>query len=236
MTEKSRPVERKASIIDADSLMIVIGVIGIALPFVLAIGTVLINFLAPTKPVTPYYQDLAPTISGYYYTGMGNVFVGGLCAIGVCLGAYCGYEDKDRIAGNFASVFALGVALFPTEPETITKPWQEYIGMVHYVFAAALFITLAYFCLALFTMTHAKGEPAPKTLTPEKIKENMVYRISGWTILTCIAVIAIHQLLPDATRKSLEWLFPVYWLEAIAVISFGFSWLTKSKTVFGENK
>ncbi|MBK7393676.1 MAG: DUF998 domain-containing protein [Chloracidobacterium sp.] len=215
--------------------MIVIGVIGIALPFVLAIGAnvIYIAFNYPPGVEGP----LASSISGYYYSSMGNVFVGGLCAIGVCLGAYCGYEYKDRIAGNFASVFALGVALFPTEPEVATTKAQEYIGFFHYIFAGALFLTLAYFCLALFTMTHAKGEPAPKKITPEKKKENMVYQISGWTILVCIALIGIHHfVLPNVTQIALKWLYPVYWLEAIAVVSFGFSWLTKSKTVFGENK
>lgn len=231
MAKKTKLVERKPNIIDSDSLMVVIGVIGIALPFALAIGTGVMRLIDKDA------AGFAGSISGYYYTGMGNVFVGGLCAIGVCLGAYCGYEDKDRIAGNFACVFAIGVALFPTSPDGTVTATQKYIGYAHYFFAGALFLTLAYFCLNLFTMTHPTGTPQPKEpLTPEKIKENIMYRIAGWTILVCIALIGVHFVLPDGIQKALEWLYPVYWLEAIAVVFFGISWLTKSKTVFGENK
>lgn len=236
MVKKSKTPERNPSIIDPDSLMIVVGVLGIALPFVLAIGTVALRFLAPDS------AGFASSISGYYYTGMGNVFVGSLCAIGVCLGAYCGYEDKDRIAGNFASVFAIGVGLFPTSPDGTPTDSQVYVGWIHYFFAAALFITLAYFCLGLFTMTHPTGTPEPKEpLTPEKKKENTVYRISGWTILACILLIGICHFvfLNDKSSMKSEFikgLYPVYWFEAIAVVSFGFSWLTKSKAVFGENR
>ena len=156
MTKESKPPKQTASIIDPDSLMIVIGAIGIALPFVLAIGTVLLQYLKLDT------EGVASSISGYYYTGMGNVFVGSLCAIGVCLGAYCGYEDKDRIAGNFASAFAIGVALFPTSPNTGATAQQVYISWAHYFCAGSLFLTLAYFCLGLFTMTHPTGAPKPK--------------------------------------------------------------------------
>jgi hypothetical protein len=51
-----------------------VGIIGLALPFVLAFGKILLQ--------SPGIQD---SISAYYYTDMGNVFVGSLCAIGVFL-------------------------------------------------------------------------------------------------------------------------------------------------------
>ena len=175
-------------------------------------------------------------------SGMRNVLVGSLCAIGVFLGAYCGYENKDRIAGNFACVFAIGVALFPTSPDPNYTDLRRFIGSAHYFFAASLFGTLAYFCLALFTMTHPTGRPElEEPMTPEKKKENAMYKASGWTIIFCIILIALFEglFLNDWSPLKSDFVkafYPVYWLEAIAVVSFGVSWLTKSKAVFGENK
>src|SRR5712671_5197551 len=80
-----------------------VGIIGIALPFVLAFGKILLD--------GPGIQS---SVSAYYYTGMRDVFVGSLCAIAVFLMSYRGYERKDDIAGDLACVFALGVALLPT--------------------------------------------------------------------------------------------------------------------------
>ena len=82
-----------------------IGIIGISLPFVLAIGKIIFDD-----------PGIQPSISDYYYTIMGDVFVGSLCAMGVFLLSYRGYDKQDNIAGNLACVFAIGVALFPTTP------------------------------------------------------------------------------------------------------------------------
>src|SRR5664279_4207021 len=82
-----------------------VGIIGMSLPFVLVFGKWLFE--------SPGIQN---SISAYYYTGMRNVLVGSLCAIGVFLFSYRGYKT-DGPAGILASVFSIGVALFPTAPE-----------------------------------------------------------------------------------------------------------------------
>ncbi len=84
-----------------------IGIIGILLPFVLVFGKILLE----------RGLGIESSISAYYYTVMGDVFVGSLCAVGVFLLSYRGYERKDNIAGDIACIFAIGVALFPTKPE-----------------------------------------------------------------------------------------------------------------------
>src|SRR5512143_1409059 len=90
-----------------------IGALGLALPFVLSFGAFLI-----------FHQPVQNSISHYYWTGMRDVFVGMLFAIGFFLLSYQGYERADRIAGILACVFAVGVALFPTVPnaEAVTGP------------------------------------------------------------------------------------------------------------------
>jgi len=82
-----------------------IGIIGISLPFVLAFGKIILG--------SPGIQS---SISGYYYTGMRDVFVGSLCAIAVFMMSYKGYDHRDELAGDLACAFASGVALFPITP------------------------------------------------------------------------------------------------------------------------
>lgn len=193
-----------------------IGIIGTLLPFVLAFGKVLLE--------SPGIQ---PSISAYYYTLMRDVFVGSLCAIAVFLMSYRGHERQDDIAGDFACAFALGVALFPTAPELDPTTQQTIISAVHHVSAAAFFLTLAFFSLVLFRKTNPNFTP-----TPRKLQRNVVYTVCGYTILACVALIALQALLPET--PPLKRLDPVFWLEAAAVVAFGLSWLTKGEAILKD--
>jgi hypothetical protein len=193
-----------------------VGMIGVALPFALAFGKLLLQ--------GPGIQD---SISGYYYTVMRNVFVGSLCAIGVFLMSCRGYDWKDEFAANLACVFAIGVALFPTTPYVGATSREEFIGKLHLSFAALLFLTFAYFSLALFTKT------APdKTPTRQKLQRNIVYRVCGYTVLACILLIAVVALTP--VRYLVGRLTPVFWLESAAIVAFGVSWLPKGETILKD--
>lgn len=192
-----------------------IGLIGVALPFVLAFGLMIAR-------KTPAIET---SISAYYHTIVGDVFVGALCAIGVFLWSYRGYDERDNFAGNLACMFAIGVALFPTTPAEATRA-QAVIGKVHYAFAAALFLTLAYFCLRLFPKTTSANP------TRRKLQRNRVYLACGKVILMCIVAIGGLALLPQAAAiKSYS---PVFWLEATAIVAFGMSWLTKGEAILAD--
>jgi hypothetical protein len=195
-----------------------VGIIGVGLPFVLAFGKMLLQG-----------PGLKESISCYYYTDLGNVFVGSLCAIGVFLMSCRGYDWRDQAAGIVACIFAVGVALFPTTPCVGAPPGNKLIGCLHLAFAALLFLTLAYFCLALFTKTNTDPGKHP---TPQKRKRNTVYRACGITILVCIVLIAIVHL--PQVKESVEALSPVFWLESLAVIAFGFAWLVKGETILKD--
>ncbi|HEX3102781.1 MAG TPA: hypothetical protein VHQ01_13365 [Pyrinomonadaceae bacterium] len=194
-----------------------IGIIGVALPFVLLAG----GFL-PSGPM------VQPSISDYYYTIMGSYFVGSLCAIGVFQLSYRGPDTADRVAGNLAFAFAVGVAMFPTEPATITSGWNVPLGKLHLLLASSLFLTLAYFSLVLFRRTNPNG-----AMTKQKKKRNVVYAVCGSMILVCIGLILINYLfLPGSSLQRFD---PVFWLESIAVVSFGVSWLVKGETILADN-
>ena len=198
------------------SLRKAVGIIGCALPLVLAFGKMLLQ--------GPGIQG---SISCYYYTDMRNVFVGSLCAIGVFLMSCRGYDRKDEIAGYLACVFAIGVAFFPTTPCMRPTSGHDLIGILHLTFAALLFLTLAYFSLALFTKTNPDKKP-----TPRKLHRNKVYRGCGYTILGCIFLMGVVALPP--VKTLVERLTPVFWLESAAIVAFGFSWLTKGETILKD--
>ena len=195
-----------------------VGIIGFALPFVLAFGKMLLQ--------GPGIQD---SISGYYYTDLRNVLVGSLCAIGVFLMSCRGYDRKDEIAGRLACVFAIGVALFPTTPYIGATSRDRLIGTLHLSFAALLFLTLAYFSLALFTKTAPDKNP-----TRRKLQRNTVYRVCGFTILACILLMVVVALPP--VKTLVERLTPVFWLESVAIVAFGVSWLTKGETILKDQE
>jgi hypothetical protein len=193
-----------------------VGIIGVALPFVLSFGKILVQG-----------PGIEGSISDYYHTNMGDVFVGSLCAIGVFLMSCRGFDRNDRVAGSLACAFAIGVALFPTTPEMYPTPQEQLIGRLHLTFAALLFLTFAVFCLALFTRTARDGHP-----TARKLQRNAVYRVCGGAILVSILLIVVVKL--PAIEGRIEHLSPVYWLESLAIVAFGVAWLIKGETILKD--
>jgi hypothetical protein len=191
-----------------------IGFLGIALPFVLIFGKLLLDG-----------GGLLNSISGYYYSDMRDVYVGTMCAIGVFLLSYRGYGRVDDIAGNVAAVAAVGVALFPTTPAGNVSRTDEIIGMVHIGFAAVFFLTLAFFCLALFTKSD-KEDPSPR-----KADRNKLYVASGVTILVCLLFIVLCGWFLNDLTKSV---YPALWLESAAILAFGAAWLAKGGTLLSD--
>jgi hypothetical protein len=191
-----------------------VGVIGCCLPFVLVLGALMKGY------------DLQGSISSYYYTNMGDVFVGSLCAIGIFLMSCKGYDQRDALAGHLAWLFAFGVAFFPTTPESGATVRDKIIGGTHLTCATLLFSTLAYFCLKLFTETSKPYAP-----TNRKLLRNALYKACGWIIITCIAFIAIFK-----SSGFLANLKPTLFLESIAILAFGFAWLTKGEAILKDEE
>jgi hypothetical protein len=185
-----------------------------------------VAFLLPLALAIPWWllgNHVLPTsVSGYYYTGMRNLFEGSLCAIGLFNFCCRGYDLQDELAGIFSALCAFGVAFFPTSPERAT-PHQKLIADWHYVFASFLFATLAVFCLFLFTMS-AHG----RVLTPRKKVRNVVYHACGYIILASIAAILAFKLMG---RIYLIGSFGAMFIfETTALFAFGFAWLVKGET------
>lgn len=210
-------------LISPKTLRKIIGILALSLPAVLIVGAALFQNC----------QWVQNSISAYYHTVMRNFFVGVLSAISVCFLAYKGYGKTDALVANLASVFALGVAFFPT---SVNAPFTDclpqiidngIIGTFHFICAALLFCLLAFFCLFLFT----KHGPNP---TQKKLTRNTVYRWCGYIILFCIVAIALYFWWLKAAFPALEMYRPVFYLEALALISFSASWLTKAEVILAD--
>ncbi|MEO7983458.1 MAG: hypothetical protein ABI688_05180, partial [Bacteroidota bacterium] len=179
-----------------------------------------------------------PSISHFYYTGMGNWFVGTLCAVSLFMFCYNGHDKGDRAAAKIAGLFALLVAMFPTNfgsyadmhCSRITQGENGFANTVHYISATVLFSTFAFFSLVQFTQTNKPGRMA----APKRTR-NGIYKICGWTIVVSIAGIAIISMVPGLYEK-LKTFKPTFVLETIALLAFGFSWLIKGETFFRDKQ
>ncbi|MBD3319606.1 MAG: DUF998 domain-containing protein [Chitinivibrionales bacterium] len=197
-----------------------IGILGIALPFIISLGALII-----------FRTGIQRSISSYYHTGMRDVFVGILCVIGFFLLSYKGWDLRDDIAGDLACAFAVGLAFFPTAPDGALARDVIFIGRVHLFFATLFFAALIYFSLVLFTKTDPAKPPAQK-----KLIRNNVYRICGFTMIFCIVLIAAYYALPDSLQYRIKPIHPIFWLESCAIIAFGISWFVKGQAILKDEK
>ncbi|MEM7724571.1 MAG: hypothetical protein AAF376_19710 [Pseudomonadota bacterium] len=217
-----------------------VGLLGLILP------TVLLIYAGGAS------DRMQPTISDFYYTAMGDVFVGIVIAIGVFLISYKGHAERPQRfrLGDFetsliAGTAAIFVALFPTsfagdtnlcldttndtiaacgtEPGTTILTGLLYIaGPVHLIAAAVFFLCLAYFCLVLFPMGGKRTVDGQAAWS----FEHVVYWAAGWTILACILAIIAIFVFGDGALPIAN---PIFWAEAVAVYAFAAVWLVKGK-------
>lgn len=198
-------------IISYYTLRVLIGATGILLPFLVVIG----KWISNGTPALEF------SISDYYDNGAGgDILVGVLFVLGFFLLSYKGPEKIDNRAADVGCVAALGVALFPT-----TYCMGCWVYYMHFIFALTLFSVFIFFSLVLFRKTNPDRQ-----MTPEKKNRNKIYLVCGIIMIVCIAAIAFSLIvLKQAISEKYSL---VYWFESIALASFGFSWITKSESLF----
>ncbi len=217
-----------------------LGLLGLSLPVLLFLHA----HIGPTG-------SMQPSISEFYHTGMGDVLVGILVAIGVFLIAYVGHKPRqgDKLTdwwlSTIAGVGAIGVALFPTLPTAtdcgaFTQPsvvqgvvihWCQWWGPVHFVSAAVFFLCMAGFCFFLFPK-NGKGE-----VRYFDEAGNAVYFVCGVLLLTSIAGLTLFSFVSDtAFGQSLAAGNFVFWFETLGVLAFAAAWLTKGSLLGGVAK
>ncbi|QLG46028.1 hypothetical protein [Costertonia aggregata] len=203
-----------------------IGILGLTLPFMLWV----LND-----------GQLLSSISHYYYlTNPSLCFIIVLSSLALFLISYKGYtSDKGELINdnwitNIAGVAALAVVIIPTscdnsgssvidaicvlsKEDSSRFPLRghlvEYFNNIHFT-AAAIFVFLMGY-MSLFKFTRGKN-----------IRwKRYTYITSGILIWTAIVILGIYFLSDDEIPNI------VFWMETLAVVSFGIAWLVKGEAV-----
>ncbi len=204
-----------------------VGLIALTLPLAIASGSILSSFLGPLHALP--HPLLERSISDYYYTPMRDYLVGSLCAIAAFLACSRGYDVQDEILGYLAGAFTFGVAFFPSfDPRGVRlTPLDVPYGYIHTVFAALMFLVLAYFCIFLFRRSTPDSQ-----LTRRKRHRNRIYGACGLVIVVCLFLIVALTL-----GASLDHRRPspaLFWCESLALAAFGVAWLTKGNGILRD--
>jgi hypothetical protein len=136
---------------------------------------------------------------------------------------YDGYDKIDDILNTVAGILGLCICLFPTYDPAGTR----YIGTfqiskdicatIHLVAAIGFFAILSY--VSLFQFTKTSGE-----MTKQKKIRNIIYRICGIGMIA--SFILVLPIIPGIIIGGV--IINIWLTEAIALLFFGISWLTKS--------
>jgi hypothetical protein len=205
-----------------------VGIIGLGVPTILALTGMI--FLK---------GGIEPSISHFYYTSMGDFFVGSLCAIGVFLISYRGYKPQydekisDRTLGWITGAAAIAVALFPTDPLCVSDTGQALLACpvsnlakIHFTSAAVFLFGLGVF--SFFKFPRYYPDIGLSTVKAGRVK---YYRACGIAIFVSLVAIALLKLYVRQTQNDFplpNWMF---WFESIAVVAFGISWLIKGESI-----
>ena len=216
-------------ILSYTALQRLLGYLGLALP----IGLMLYAVMSST--------GLQPSISDFYYTPMGDVLVGTLCAMGVFLLCYRGYAPlikqhiSDRQVSFIAGLAAIDVAIFPVARTNYPPPctpdacllfgatWHP--DVFHYGSAGIFFACLAIFCLILFPRGDQDAAGRIIWATPR----NKFYAVCGGLIVISMLAMLPYVLGSQQTRDRLGEYDYLFWWETLGILAFAASWLRKGK-------
>lgn len=209
-----------------------IGILGMGLPLFLYI------FLY----IDTGFTEPLESISHYYYTRVSGFFVAILSILAIFLMIYKGKSPIDLIVSLIAGIAALLVVFFPTGNITdiccdTSLPYSvtilEKSGLretIHYIAAAIFLGCLAYMSIFLFT----KSNKSINERGLQKMKRDRIYRICGIIMILAIAVIFFGGFLELIPKEIYVENKLTFWMETVAIESFGFSWLVKGDTLFKD--
>lgn len=184
------------------------GVLGMLLPLIVLVLSLVFGFPFPDSVSATYYVDtcIAPFM----------IILGAASIILMC---YSGYDKQDDIICTLAGIAGLLICLFPCSAVsglvgTFHVP-AAISGIIHNISAVIFFGLLSYNSLFLFTKTDGN-------MTPQKVKRNLIFRICGIGMIISLALI-IPVVIIGIYGGT-------WFVEALALGFFGISWLTKANT------
>ncbi|MFT5884240.1 MAG: multisubunit Na+/H+ antiporter MnhF subunit [Arcticibacterium sp.] len=190
-------------------------------------------------------KEYLSSISHYYYTKTSVFFIAILFSFGILLISYRGYEKDEKteyFSDNFITKvggFAiLLVVFFPTKCIGSNSPeiaamcdtgiyplyghMDKWKSIIHFASAGIFLFTMGWMSIFRFT----KG---PKT--PDKIIQHRIYKICGYIIWACIAVLGVEFLIQLFNEGFQITKIDVFIMETVAIFAFGISWLVKGEAM-----
>jgi hypothetical protein len=237
--ESSKQNTDKDMVFDPRALRLIVGLIAFLLPFVV----IIIN------------AKMTSSISASYHTDVRDLFVGALFVIGALFVAYNGHQVEitneqigwfwhwfntfwadaiefrkaerkfeERAVSLLGGVAAVVAALFPTACD---KCEATFVSSVHGFAAVILFSAVVYFCLVGF-LDQVRPALCQSWKAGGRAKWRAhIYLFCGRTIIVTLlaSVIAPFVLTAAVAREQSI----VFLAETVAMLLFGFAWMTASK-------
>lgn len=180
--------------------------IGALLPVIVwAVGEV--NGVSLRNSISAYYLP----IEGQVEAPSRNWFVGGLFAVAALLYLYKGFSKAENIALNLAAIFAVGVAIFPTE--------EGKAYTLHGFCAISLFACLVY---VVWFRARDTLSLVPGNATPSPALYRRMYGVVGGVMLASpLTAFVLNSVI--GTESSY-----VFFIEVAGIWAFASYWLIKS--------
>lgn len=203
--------------INTRRLRCTIGWLGMALPWIVLLLSVIYGYGFPDSISATYYL---PTCITPFMIILGSA--------GLLLFSYKGYDKQDDIVCSVAGMFAIGICLFSCGTKDLIARWSDVAelthvgtfqivpfvsGVLHNVCAVGFFLLLAYNSMFLFTKNGGN-------MTDNKKKRNIIFRVCG--VGMAVSFLAIIPI------SIFELWGGVWVVETVALAFFGISWLTKA--------
>lgn len=191
-------------------------------------------------------QTVLPSISHYYYSIIGDVFVGVMFALGLFLVLYKSvfkiekYRRQENILTNVSGLFAIVVGLIPTDPDggdcfhitLINGGYQDVFGIFghfHLPAAALMLLIFGVISYRYFPRNWETGLPDSTNKTR--------YRMCAYIIFCSIGILVLYfadsKWLDGRFLSGLRQLKIVFVMECVAISAFAVSWLQKGRAVDG---
>jgi len=202
-----------------------IGIFGVLLP-------VLVSVIS---------QEKWPSISHYYYSVAGFLFVGIIFLVSAFLFAYNGYPKQnnqwisDNTLTSLGGFFILIVAIVPTGydlsslsncPTPICHN-KGIFNTLHFGGAVLFFACMSYLVIGRFTL----GSTSKDKFSKGKKNRNLLYKFCGWGMVVVLlgtgVLIALNKF--DVIKELPKRL--IYIIEFIMLVQFGAAWLVKGKAL-----
>ncbi|MDC7222250.1 MAG: hypothetical protein PQJ60_00845 [Spirochaetales bacterium] len=179
--------------------------------------------------VTLVYGKIISSISAYYYTISRNIFVGLLSITGLFLFVYNGKFYYEALVSKLAALCAVTTALSPTVlSNDITENRECLLKVInsapnlHNIAAALLFVQLIFLCLCFARRAKLKEDKYSN-------HRRVIYLVCAALMTVSLITYPLLGLFSPFSFTELDRVHLLFYMESIALISFGVAWFTAGK-------